>query len=458
MKHSQYSSTSIIPYLSFLFGGVLIIAAIAAGFLISLVDQKSPFREPRAAVNADLLFLQEVEKNSGINQVIEIVENRFSDSKNSFFYSIESPEKEIITGNLGDWEWGDTEIIRGNVLIVEIPHNSVSMPTQSTRFFTDHYDVLIKSHTFPDGHVIHVGRNIDDLAAASWIASTFGKTVIVILVVILLYILFLSIYIVTGVHRLSETANNILKTGDLSLRVRQDSSWDDLGKLATTWNYLLDKIQALLIQSREASNNIAHDLRTPLTRLIVDLDQVEPPALKTELLNEANSLLSMINGLLRIVEIETDVKKSAFNFVSLEDILKDVISFYRPLAEEKEISISSDIMQTQISGDRDLLFQAFMNIVDNAIKFSPQRSSVSIAVNEIGHFINVTVEDEGPGIHVTEQDKVFDRFYRCEESRNTKGYGLGLSLVSVIAELHSANIALENKKKGLIFKFCFPTQ
>ncbi len=458
MTLSNSSSSSIIPYLSVLFGGILIMAAIVAGFLISLVDQKSPFRETSAAVAAELLYLQEVEKNSGIDEVVKIITNRTSDAENSFFYSIETAQKEVIAGNLGDWDWTDTEIIRGNVLIVEIPHNSISMPTQSTRYFTDHYDVLIKSHTFSNGTILHVGRNIDDLATASWIASTFGKTVIATLFAILLYILFLSIYIVTGVHRLSEAANSILETGSLSLRVRQDSSWDDLGKLATTWNYMLDKIQALLAQSREASNNIAHDLRTPLTRLIVDLDEVKPPELKTELLNEANKLLAMINGVLRIVEIETDVKKSAFHPIALEEILTDVISFYRPLAEEKEITITSNLPHIEMIGDRDLLFQAFMNVVDNAIKFSPQNGDVTISMTKIGHLINVIIEDSGPGILTEEKSKVFDRFYRCEVSRNTVGYGLGLSIVSVIAKLHSATITLENKNPGLGFQFCFPAK
>ena len=263
---------------------------------------------------------------------------------------------------------------------------------------------------------------------------------------------------VRRIEAINQTSREIM-SGDLSRRIPMDRSGDDFDELAGNLNAMLDRIGSLMEEVRRISDNIAHDLKTPLSRLRNSLELLntrgaEHPegrrALIEQSIAEADGLLSTFNALLRIARIESGERRAAFATVDLQQLLHDVVEFYAPLAEERqqtlELSISS---VARVPGDRDLLFQAFANLLDNAIKYTPPQGRIRADLGERQGFPRVSVADSGPGIPAQERDKVFRRFYRLEASRGLPGNGLGLSLVAAVAKLHDAKLALEDNAPGL---------
>lgn len=266
----------------------------------------------------------------------------------------------------------------------------------------------------------------------------------------------ISYFVVSRINTIASTARDIMETGDLSRRISISTQWDDLSNLAQLLNAFLAQTESLMHGIREVSNNIAHDLRTPLTRLRNQIEEhktrTPSPQDMEALLAEADHLLAIFHSLLRINNIEQGKRHQSFAEIKLNELLEDVIDLYEPVAEEKNIRIIvyKDDSAT-ISGDKHLLFQLFANLLDNAIKFSPISAQVMIAIDRT----KVMIADSGPGIHDEEKEQVFDRFYRGDASRHTPGNGLGLSLVKAIADLHKAHITLHNNIPGLKVSIAF---
>ena len=271
---------------------------------------------------------------------------------------------------------------------------------------------------------------------------------------------FISVFVVSRTNRIAHTAREIMETGNLAQRITVDSRWDDLSYVSSVLNAFLDRNQDLVEGVKRVSDNIAHDLRTPLTRLRNNLEALKKKNEGTvaadadALIAEADHLLSTFNALLRIARIETAQQRN-FTPVQLGDMLRDVVDLYEPVAEEKGIVISLHAEDIPYVGDKNLLFQAFANLADNAIKFGPPGSSIEIALKKEGAAIVCIVSDHGPGIPAAERDKVFRRFYRGEQSRTTQGNGLGLSLVQAVVGLHGGRIVLGNAEPGLSVKITF---
>lgn len=267
---------------------------------------------------------------------------------------------------------------------------------------------------------------------------------------------FISFHVTKRINRIAGTADRIIATTDLSQRIPLDSRWDDLGKLSETLNTMLAEIEQLVFGIRTLSDNIAHDLRHPLTRMRNHMetlrDQAAPEAQAplNELMAECDALLSTFQALLRISNIESGKRHADFASIDLAQLLRDVAELYEPLATEKTIQFTLNTITAHVVGDKDLLFQAFANLIDNAIKYTPEHGQIVIDMQPQNKGARVVIRDTGLGVSDEHKQRVFRRFYRVEHSRRAPGSGLGLSLVAAIIKLHQGIIQLhDNQPAGL---------
>ena len=317
----------------------------------------------------------------------------------------------------------------------------------------------------PGRYGLLVGRDIHQLTQAKLRivqALTWGLAIMVLLA--FAGGLVLSRRTVRNIERINQTARSIM-SGNLSRRVEITNRNDDFDQLADNLNQMLDRIQTLMEDIRRVSDNIAHDLRTPLTRLrqhmeearrLVDTDSISAISLESAI-READSLLTTFNALLRIARIEAGQVTTDFAVLDYRTLVEDVVEFYEPLAEEKHQFLTVDAGNTiQTMGDRDLLFQALANVIENAIKYTQENGHISVILTQVDNDAVITIADNGPGIPEEERERVFRRFYRLDRSRSTTGNGLGLSMVSAVVTMHHGQIQLLDNDPGLKTVMRFP--
>jgi len=309
-----------------------------------------------------------------------------------------------------------------------------------------------KIYTLADYRKILIGTDITDISKDFKFMQILGIASIFFVMIVVFVAYVISIFVVSGTNKIADTAREIIDTGDLSRRLDVGSQWDDLSNMAAVLNILLDRVEELMHGVRQVSDNIAHDLRTPLTRMRNKIERLQKKYGHddyADLMGESDQILNTFNALLRISRIEAEQKKSHFTDIDLKHLIRDVVAFYEPLAEDENIDLTSDLSEASYCGDRDLLFQAYANMLDNAVKFTPAGGRVSVKLyKEKGH-IYVRITDTGAGIKEGEQNQIFNRFYRGEKSRNSAGTGLGLSLVRAVIDLHRGNVQVENSSDGL---------
>ncbi|RMQ50888.1 Sensor histidine kinase [Pseudomonas cichorii] len=261
------------------------------------------------------------------------------------------------------------------------------------------------------------------------------------------------------IRAIQASAESII-AGDMSGRLPVSSRPDELDMLAVIVNAMLDRIEKLMNEVKGVCDNIAHDLRTPLTRLRAQLYRIQqqsaddsPQAAQmTQVIAEADTLMARFRGLLRISEIEDHQRRSAFVELDLRPLLQELHDFYLPLAEEDQVLLILQLNEPlpTLVGDRALLFEALANLLSNAIKFTPAGGTVLISAYSEGDGSSpcIAVQDSGPGIPPTEREAVFQRFYRCEDGNQQSGFGLGLSVVAAIVNLHGFTLHIGTSPYG----------
>lgn len=312
-------------------------------------------------------------------------------------------------------------------------------------------EILARPTRLPSGHLLIVGREIPGPGARAWAVLAVAWLAAGVGVVLGICFYIIGFFVVKRIRNISETVFEIMDTGNISKRIPIHSQWDDLSRLISVLNRMLDEIEKLVTGTKRVTDDIAHDMRAPLTRLRNRLEGLEDEESRRELLNEADSLLSMFSGLLRLAEIETASRKSGFSQSRLDRIADDAADLYRPLAAEKSIGLSIRSRPCEALCDRDLLFQCFANVIDNAVKFTPAGGSISVSMEPSANGILFRVRDSGPGISGEFREHVFRRFFRLSGSRSNPGHGLGLSLVKAVVDLHGGWISLGDSDSGLDF-------
>ena len=297
-----------------------------------------------------------------------------------------------------------------------------------------------------------VQQNLD--AELENILIIFSVAIVFLMLCVVLVSFAISRFVVKRINLIAVTAQTIVETGDLTKRISIDTKWDDLSNLAQVLNGFLAQIEELMRSVREVNNNIAHDLRTPLTGLRADIESLKDKKVTAEELNgllvDVDRILSVFHSLLRISNIQQGKRHQSFRELNLATVIEDVIELYEPVAGEKQIKLVKKISDMlNVRGDADLLFQLFANLLDNAIKFSRYASEVQINTRMSRGEVTVIIKDSGPGIQDYEKTRVFQQFYRGDESRSSMGYGLGLSLVKAVVDRHRGEIILKDGNPGL---------
>ncbi|HKD48516.1 MAG TPA: HAMP domain-containing sensor histidine kinase [Rhizomicrobium sp.] len=244
-----------------------------------------------------------------------------------------------------------------------------------------------------------------------------------------------------------------IMAGNLSTRIPLRGTRDEFDRLSETINDMLDRIAALMNNVTQVTNDIAHDLRTPVTHLRHRLERARERAVTTEDYDKAleaaigasDDILALFAALLRIAQIEAGARRAAFAPVELAALLTHLRELFGPVAEDTGHQLIFALEgPLHISGDKELLTQLFSNLIENAIIHTPPGTRVSVTLRHEGVDAMVSVSDNGPGVPKEEHQKLFQRFYRCEASRTRPGYGLGLALVSAIADLHAARLKMKS--------------
>ncbi|MEE2704771.1 MAG: HAMP domain-containing sensor histidine kinase [Pseudomonadota bacterium] len=408
-----------------------------------------------AAITTEVQGFSETYKRDGILGLVAVINRRVDPNfRTDGVYILTDPDGRRIAGNLSSWPKNveaQEEWINFSSLDMT---RSVSSPSNVRAL-----QLLIT----PGGYKLLVGRDVSVLNSfrKGLLRSLNIGLGITIALGVLGGILF-SKSIMSRVERITLTCKEIMK-GDLSQRISGAGQDDELSRLSSSVNEMLDQIERLMNGLREVSDNVAHDLRTPLNRLRTKLElisnrtkQLEEKKYLDEAISHADDLLATFSSLLKIARAEASLKNN-FKIINLTEVVNSAIELYLPLAEEEKISLNLKISENQKSwGDPHLLAQAIANLIDNAIKYTSEEGVISISLNASANGIYFSISDTGPGIPKNLHEKVLERLYRVDNSRSSSGSGLGLSLVNAVVKSHNLTLKLENLEPGLKVSIFFP--
>lgn len=418
--------------------GALFTALSSAGILFifyfwSLADDDKLLAEAHSALNAEKFLFSELYRNGDVEQAIAGVNRRVNLPHNDTLVALYDEKQQILAGNLRLLPEYDTAGVPVILSLSITDYLSDQMAVNSYLATSDYF--LIDDVPLGNYRVM-VARNVEALYSTQKIGRALGWLFIVMLVMIAALSFGVAIYVVNRINRMSRTASNIMDTGNLGARMEIDSNWDDLSRLAIVFNKTLDKIENSVKNIKQVSDNIAHDLRTPLTRLRGKLERMPDSDLRDDALAEADNLLGIFNSLLRIADVESERQRAGFERVALHTVVTDVIDLYEPLVEDQQVTLSTNIEPTEIEGDPHLLFQAVSNLLDNSLKHASTSGHIEVVLKRFSNRIIIGIFDTGRGLPTVEFENLDRRFYRAEQSRTTPGNGLGLSMVSAVASLH----------------------
>ncbi len=444
------SSTFKLALIAILGFGV-IVAAIFAYVYVSTSSYVRG-RSDRAIV-AEFASLQATYQRAGRAGLIAVISERVAD--HSFadnLYLLTDPAGPVLAGNAG----------------------AKSMPAdeahgwQEFRVPGTNGSPLVRAmlERLSNGDRLLVGRDISELDHfTDHIRLALGSSLALIFVITGVATILVTRRTVGRIEEINATSRHIMQSG-LDKRIPLRGSHDEWDRVAENLNLMLDRIETLMGEVKQVSDNVAHDLRTPLTRMRGRLEQAfhreraaaNDQALIGDTIADLDAVLRIFASLTRIAHIESAARKSGFRNVNLAEIAGEVVELYDAAAEQDGTSLTiSGEVDLPVTGDRDLIFDAIANLVDNAIKHGRAGGRVAVTTERFDREAVVTIADDGPGIPADQRDQVFKRFYRLEQGRCAPGNGLGLSLVSAIARLHGARIDMVDNAPGLKVRLWFPS-
>ena len=430
-------------------------AASVLGVLVFVYWMSADFveRQTQATLDAEISGLAEQYQQRGLSGLVQIVAARSAgDRGDGMLYLVTNPDGHPLAGNITGWPEGKP-VAPGPLsfsVSIAVKGRSEMHPVQGA--------LLV----IPQGYRLLVARDISDAALfRERIKMTLLWSGLVALAAGLVGGAVMGRNLLRRVEQVNRTAERVMG-GNLSDRVPLKGTSDEFDQLAANLNNMLDQIERLMAGMREVSDNIAHDLRTPLSRLRARLelslletsDALAQGEAVRAAIDEADRLLATFNALLNIAEAESGARRDRAEPLDLAQTARAAAELYEPVAEEKGCALRLDVEPgIMIRGDRHLLSQAVANLLDNALKYGG--GAVTLSAHRQNGRAALEVSDSGPGIPEGEREAVFDRFVRLEPSRSTPGNGLGLSLVRAVARLHNGTVKLADNHPGLTVRLEF---
>lgn len=414
-------------------------------------------RQTAETIQAEITGLAEQYRAQGLGRLREVIIRRSAaHPRRASIYLLADPFGRPIAGNLDRWPDVEPNAAGWLTFTVEV------RPDGETPEFRR---ALAASFGLTGGFRLLVGREVEDrLQIQSRIKQTIGWGLALTLLLGLGGGFLMSRGMLSRVDAINRTTRRIM-AGELDQRIALSGTRDEFDQLAANLNLMLDQIQRLLDGMRQVTDNIAHDLRTPLNRLrsrievalLRDPGSAETRAVLEATLADAEAMIRTFNALLDIARAEAGSDRSEFESVDLARLTSDLTDLYGPLAEDKGLAFAHVCPPAaRLTANRHLLAQALANLLDNAIKYTPEGGAVRLEVGRDDGRTTITVADTGPGIPAADRARVLERFVRLDATRSTPGNGLGLSLVAAVARLHGAELILGDNRPGLRASLIFP--
>ena len=443
--------------LSILYGAVFALC-FAALLAVTYFTATAALREQISArVTEETQALLVEYNNDGRSSIVQDIEERLKLSGNAgSYYVLYDENGNKLAGNLqqlprlAGWVERDFQQV---------------LPPQATATIDQDHQLWGQGTALADGGFLFVGQDaFRVLAAQEAVIDAFAWAAAIAFLLAAAGGIFLSGRFLRRIDAINRTSQAIME-GNLKERIPVRGTSDEIDKLSLNLNQLFDGNQLLLESLRQVTTDIAHDLRSPLSRLRQGLEEARMREGDTQsyvhaidgAIAESDQLLSTFSALLRIAQIESGTRKLGFKDFDLSALLQRAFNAYSAVAEDSGKELIANITPgVPYHGDADLLLQMFVNILENAIRHTPVGTRISLTLEQRHGAHCVAISDSGPGIPADLRDKVFQRFFRLETSRTTHGNGLGLAMVAAVASLHGLSVALADNQPGLRFELNFP--
>jgi signal transduction histidine kinase len=429
-------------------------------FIVSYVFLSSSLEDTREAVQLKLSEYLSLGQEGGIPAIEKAIGDDQEGSRHTSFFVriLDSGDEIVFSSSPQLWEKFDVKPLQDRPIVGEWQY----FPAKQGG------DVLEVTFAYlPNGYLLEVGKNLEDRKE---ILEHFRNTLAGIMIPMILISLaggaFLAFRALRPIRNLIHTTQSIVNTGRMDARVPIGKTGDELDELSGLFNRMLERIESLIKGMREALDNVAHDLRTPMTRLrsiaetALQSDQGRERYEETlaDCLEESDRVLMLLNTLMDISEAETGTLKLSLVPVNISDLIEDTVGLYEYVAEDKNITISVNCAKNiAMTADRSRMRQVLANLVDDAIKYTPSGGSVAIDAYHEQDQTVILVKDTGVGIPPEEISKIWDRLYRGDKSRSQPGLGLGLSLVKAVVQAHKGRIEVHSVPgAGSVFTLYLP--
>lgn len=435
---------------------LFVLSSLVINIYIYTVISSFIYEQSRSEVEEDLHDLAEIYQDKGV-EAFEV--ETFEDEEDPFLVRLVREQDDVdILRVPGDWEDFDERELGAGAEAGEYVY--VREGTE------DAYEVT--SLRLEDGSVLQIGQTIAEREALlRRIRNHYLFAIIPIILIAYIGGLFIADRALNPIRQLINTLNSIVLKAKLDTRVlvRNEDKLND--ELILLFNTMLDKIEALMNGMRNVLDNVAHDLRTPMTRLRgtaeMALENGEDAGALREALSdcieESERILIMLNTLMDVSEAETGAMKLNFEIINVAPVIDDVVDLYGYVAEEKGVSVRAGFPEELfLTADRSRIRQVLANLLDNAIKYTPSGGRIDIEASRTDKEVEITIKDTGVGISEDELDNIWDRLYRGDKSRSQRGLGLGLSLVKAIVGAHRGRVEVSSKPGlGSVFSVHLPS-